>query len=44
MAEKAARIFLGATSLGGAVSLTDNNVARIDSRPDEHYRQRMLKL
>jgi len=44
MAEKAAHIFLGATSLGGPVVLTPQNVARIDSRPDEHYRQRMLKL
>lgn len=44
MAEKTARIFLGAESLGGAVPLTPQNVARIDSRPDEHYRQKMLKL
>jgi rhamnose utilization protein RhaD (predicted bifunctional aldolase and dehydrogenase) len=44
MAEKAARIFVGATALGGPTALTPANVARIDSRPDEHYRQRMLKL
>ncbi|CAN5417962.1 hypothetical protein BH10PLA1_BH10PLA1_18540 [soil metagenome] len=44
MAEKAARIFAGAHSLGGAIALADNSVARIDTRPDEHYRQRMLKL
>jgi rhamnose utilization protein RhaD (predicted bifunctional aldolase and dehydrogenase) len=44
MAEKAARIFAGAAALGGAVSLAPENVARIDSRPDEHYRQRMLKI
>jgi len=44
MAEKTARIFLGASTLGGAVGLTEKNVARIDSRPDEHYRQKMLKL
>ena len=44
MAEKAARIFVGATALGGATGLTPQNVARIDSRPDEHYRQRMLKI
>lgn len=43
MAEKSASIFLGANSLGGAVGLTEKHVARIDSRPDEHYRQRMLK-
>jgi rhamnose utilization protein RhaD (predicted bifunctional aldolase and dehydrogenase) len=42
MAEKAARIFLGAALLGGAQPLKPENVARIDSRPDEHYRQRML--
>jgi len=44
MAEKTARIFLGSATLGGAVGLTPQNVARIDSRPDEHYRQKMLKL
>ena len=44
MAEKAARIFVGAEAFGGATTLTPENVARIDSRPDEHYRQRMLKL
>jgi rhamnose utilization protein RhaD (predicted bifunctional aldolase and dehydrogenase) len=44
MAEKTARIFLGASSLGTLVGLTAQNVARIDSRPDEHYRQKMLKL
>ncbi len=44
MAEKTARIFLGAAAWGGPVALTGQNVARIDSRPDEHYRQRMLKM
>ena len=44
MAEKAARIFTGTFALGGPTALTSENVARIDSRPDEHYRQRMLKL
>jgi len=44
MAEKTARIFLGAAAWGGPVGLTSENVARIDSRPDEHYRQKMLKL
>jgi len=44
MAEKAAHIFLGAATLGGAIGLTRQHVARIDSRPDEHYRQKMLKL
>jgi len=42
MAEKAAQIFVGATALGGAVPMAARNVARIDSRPDEHYRQRQL--
>ncbi len=44
MAEKAARIFIGSIPMGGPTALTPQNVARIDSRPDEHYRQRMLKL
>jgi rhamnose utilization protein RhaD (predicted bifunctional aldolase and dehydrogenase) len=44
MAEKAAHIFVGATALGGPLALTPQTVARIDSRPDEHYRQRKLKL
>jgi rhamnose utilization protein RhaD (predicted bifunctional aldolase and dehydrogenase) len=44
MAEKAARIFTGAMTLGGMIALSPQNVARIDSRPDEHYRQRALKL
>jgi len=44
MAEKTARIFLGSAVLGAPVGLTPQNVARIDSRPDEHYRQKMLKL
>jgi rhamnose utilization protein RhaD (predicted bifunctional aldolase and dehydrogenase) len=44
MAEKAARIFVGAMVLGGPTALTPENVGRIDSRPDEHYRQKMLKL
>ena len=44
MAEKTARIFLGSEALGGAKGLTPKHVARIDSRPDEHYRQKMLKL
>jgi rhamnose utilization protein RhaD (predicted bifunctional aldolase and dehydrogenase) len=44
MAEKTARIFVGSAALGGAIGLSPESVARIDSRPDEHYRQRMLKL
>ena len=44
MAEKAARIFMQAELLGGATSLSGENVARIANRPDEHYRQRQLKM
>jgi rhamnose utilization protein RhaD (predicted bifunctional aldolase and dehydrogenase) len=44
MAEKTARIFIGAAAVGSPTSLSPQHVARIDSRPDEHYRQRMLKL
>lgn len=42
MAEKAARIFVGAAALGGPVFMEPRHVRRIDHRPDEHYRQRML--
>jgi rhamnose utilization protein RhaD (predicted bifunctional aldolase and dehydrogenase) len=44
MAEKTARIFLGAATLATPVGLSPENVHRIDSRQDEHYRQRMLGL
>ena len=44
MAEKAARIFAGAAVLGGPRFLSQENVARIEGRPDEAYRQKMLKL
>ena len=44
MAEKAARIFLGAAALGGPVFLPPDQVRRISGRPDEHYRQKQLKL
>ena len=44
MAEKAARIFLGAAALGGPRFLTSDQVKRIGGRPDEHYRQRALGL
>ena len=42
MAVKAARILAGALAAGGAVAMTDAQVARIAGRDDEHYRQRML--
>jgi rhamnose utilization protein RhaD (predicted bifunctional aldolase and dehydrogenase) len=44
MAEKAAAIWVGAAMLGGPKFLTPENVARIASRSDEHYRQRALNL
>ena len=47
MADKAARIFLGATSADGGAKprfLSAQQVARIAGRPDEHYRRKMLKL
>ncbi len=39
---KAARILLGTYALGGPRFLTPENVARIHTRPDEHYRQRLI--
>lgn len=44
MAEKAAKVFVGAAVLGGPVFFTEENVARIAGRPDEAYRQRALKM
>ena len=44
MAEKSARIFIGAAALGGPQFLSEENVSRIGGRPDEHHRQRVLKL
>jgi rhamnose utilization protein RhaD (predicted bifunctional aldolase and dehydrogenase) len=44
MADKAARIFVGAASLGGPQFLSPEQVDRIANRIDEHYRQRALKL
>jgi rhamnose utilization protein RhaD (predicted bifunctional aldolase and dehydrogenase) len=42
MAAKAARILLGAFAAGGPVFLTDEEVATIDGRLDEHYRRSVL--
>ncbi len=39
---KTARILIGAYALGGPRFLTPENVARIHTRPDEHYRQRQI--
>jgi len=44
MAEKAAKVFVGAASLGGPVFFTEANIRRIVGRPDEAYRQRVLKM
>lgn len=42
MAVKTARILLGTYAFGGPQFLTPENVARIHTRPDEHYRQRIV--
>ena len=42
MAVKAARILAGALAAGGPVPMPEAQVARIESRPDEHYRRAML--
>jgi rhamnose utilization protein RhaD (predicted bifunctional aldolase and dehydrogenase) len=39
---KTARILLGTYAMGGPRFLTPENVARIHTRPDEHYRQRQI--
>jgi len=44
MADKAARIMLGAFACGGPAFLSPENVDRIYTRPDEHYRQKALGL
>ena len=42
MATKAARVLVGTYALGGPNFLSEEAVNRIHTRPDEHYRQRML--
>lgn len=39
---KTARVLLGTYALGGPNFLTQDNVDRIHTRPDEHYRQRQI--
>jgi hypothetical protein len=39
---KTARVLLGTLAAGGPKFLSDASVARIHTRPDEHYRQRQL--
>jgi rhamnose utilization protein RhaD (predicted bifunctional aldolase and dehydrogenase) len=42
MAVKTARTLIGTYALGGPHFLTPEAVDRIHTRPDEHYRQRMI--
>ncbi len=42
MAVKAARILVGTYALGGPRFMTSQAVDRIHTRPDEHYRQRVI--
>lgn len=44
MAEKAARILLGAAALGGPIFLSNDAVARISNRPDEAFRRKVLNI
>ncbi len=44
MADKAARILLGSLAAGGPQPLPPEGASRIESRPDEHHRQRILGL
>lgn len=44
MAEKAARIWLGAATLGGPKFMTQQHVRRIAGRPDEEVRRKALKM
>jgi len=42
MAVKAARILSGAYAFGGPNYMTETAVERIYTRPDEHYRQKII--
>ena len=44
MADKAARVLLSALACGTPTYLTPENVTRIRTRPDEHYRQKALGI
>lgn len=44
MADKAARILLGAASVGTPRFLTPEQVVRISGRPDEHHRRKVLGI
>ena len=43
MAVKAARVRLGTQAFGGPRPMSSQHAERIDTRPDEHYRQRVIK-
>ena len=43
MAEKAANVWVAASTLGGPVFMTPEHVARIATRPDEAHRRRILE-
>lgn len=42
MAEKMSRILIGSYTTGGPRWMSDDDIRRIDSRPDEHYRQKSI--
>ena len=42
MAEKTAQIIIGAASMGGVKYMSAEDVKRIDTRPDEKYRQQLI--
>lgn len=42
MGEKMSQIIIGAYAMGGPTWLSESDIRRIDSRPDEHYRQRAI--
>jgi hypothetical protein len=42
MAVKAARILAGTYAMGGPRFMSTQAVARIHTRPDEHYRQKVI--
>jgi rhamnose utilization protein RhaD (predicted bifunctional aldolase and dehydrogenase) len=44
MTVKAAEIYVGAQQLGNIAHLPENEVARIESRQDEEYRRKMLRI
>jgi rhamnose utilization protein RhaD (predicted bifunctional aldolase and dehydrogenase) len=43
MADKWARVILGTAAFGGPNFLPDSQADRIETRPDEHYRRKMLE-